>query len=194
MIGGPAGIGENSSDECCMCGDVWTEGQQGWILCDSENGCENTVCAKCATALNCSVSELFYCPICAGSGQSAAATAGGAVATAVAACAELEKLPLSFEATKKILTNLLHHPDDPKYRKLRLENKSVRQLVDLEPVLNILSSVGFVPPSPPPPLFVVCSSSSTSYTVTALPWRKTTRASDAALADPSPLGFWQLYL
>jgi hypothetical protein len=29
-------------------------------------------------------------------------------------------------------------------RKLRLENKAVRELVDLEPVLNILTSIGFV--------------------------------------------------
>ena len=75
---------------------------------------------------------------------SAAATAGGAVATAVAACTALEKLPLSFKTVQKILTNLLKHPDEPKYRKLRLENKSVKELCDLEPVLNILTYVGFV--------------------------------------------------
>lgn len=65
------------------------------------------------------------------------------MATAVAACTELEKLPVSFKTTQKILTNLLNHPDEAKYRKLRLENKSVKQLVDLWPVLNILTSVGF---------------------------------------------------
>ena len=127
-----------------MCGDEWTEGQQGWVLCDSD-GCENCVCPKCTSTLSLSVSELlFYCPICAGSGDSAAATAGGAVATAVAACTELEKLPLSFKTTKRILSNLSKNPNDLKYRKLRLENKSVKQLVDLEPVLNILTSIGFV--------------------------------------------------
>ncbi|KAL7534065.1 hypothetical protein ACHAXR_005617 [Thalassiosira sp. AJA248-18] len=143
IVATSTGIGENSSDDCCVCGDEWSEGQQGWVLCDS-NGCENTVCPKCTTSLSLSVSELFYCPICAGSGQSAAAAVGGAVATAVAACAELEKLPVSFKTTQKILTNLLQKPDDPKYRKLRLENKNVKQLVDLDPVLNILTSVGFV--------------------------------------------------
>mmetsp|Transcript_6665 Transcript_6665/g.15119 ORF Transcript_6665/g.15119 Transcript_6665/m.15119 type:complete len:244 (+) Transcript_6665:142-873(+) len=143
MIGGTSTTaGENSNDECCICGDDWSEGQHGWVLCDS-HGCENTVCPKCTSNLSLSVSELFYCPICAGSGQSAAATAGGAVATAVAACTELEKLPLSFKTTQKILSNLFNEPEELKYRKLRLENKSVKQLVDLEPVLNILTSVGF---------------------------------------------------
>ena len=135
--------GEDSNDECCVCGDRWTEGQQGWVLCDSQ-GCENTVCKKCTYSLELSVSELFFCPSCAGSGQSAAATAGGAVATAVAACTALEKLPLSFKAVLKILTNLQQHPNESKFRKLRLENKSVRSLCDLEPVLNILTSVGFI--------------------------------------------------
>lgn len=135
--------GEDSNDECCVCGDEWSIGQQGWVLCDGEN-CENTVCAKCTSMLSLSVSELFYCPICAGSGESAAAVVGGAVAAAVAACSELEKLPLSFNATKRILTNLLTNQDEVKFRKMRLENKRVKELVDLEPVLNILTSVGFV--------------------------------------------------
>jgi len=39
-------VGQNSSDECCMCGEVWHEGHEGWILCDTD-GCENTVCVKC---------------------------------------------------------------------------------------------------------------------------------------------------
>lgn len=71
-------------------------------------------------------------------------TAGGVVSTAVAACLELEKLPLSFSTVQKILTNLQLHPDEQKYRKLRLENKTVKEVCDLEPVLNILTSVGFV--------------------------------------------------
>ena len=130
-------------DECCLCGAEWSEGQQGWILCDS-NACENTVCRKCTSTLSLLVSDQFYCPMCSGSGESAAATAGGALSTAVAACLELEKLPLSFSTVQKILTNLQLHPDEQKYRKLRLENKAVKELCDLEPVLNILTSVGFV--------------------------------------------------
>ena len=134
-------VGENSNDECYMCGEEWIEGKNGWVLCDT---CENTVCPKCVSSLSLSVSELFYCPLCAGSGNSAAATAGATVVSAVAACSELEKLPLSFKATQKILSNLLKSPDDPKYRKLRIgENKKVRELLDYEPVLNILTSVGF---------------------------------------------------
>ena len=134
-------VGENSNDECYMCGEEWIEGKNGWVLCDT---CENTVCPQCVSSLSLSVSELFFCPVCAGSGNSAAATAGATVVSAVAACSELEKLPLSFKATQKILSNLLKSPDDPKYRKLRIgENKKVRELLDYEPVLNILTSVGF---------------------------------------------------
>jgi hypothetical protein len=69
---------------------------------------------------------------------------GGAIATAVSAIVELEKLPLSFNTTKQILSNLVNYPNEVKYRKLRLENKAVRELVDFEPVLNILTSIGFV--------------------------------------------------
>jgi len=143
MLGTSTTSEENSNDECCMCGDDLSEGQNGWILCDS-HGCENTVCPKCTSNLSLSVSELFYCPICAGSGRSAAATVGGAVAAAVAACSELEKLRLSFKTTQKIFSNLIDEPEEPRFRKLRFENKSVKELVDLEPVLNILTSVGFV--------------------------------------------------
>lgn len=67
-----------------------------------------------------------------------------AVTSAVASCTELEKLPLSFKATQKILSNLITFPEELKYRKLRLSNKRVKELVDFEPVLNILTSVGFV--------------------------------------------------
>lgn len=136
------GKGEDSNDECCVCGSEWTEGCQGWVLCD-ESQCPNTVCKSCTATLSLSVGELFYCPQCAGSGESAAAVAGGVVATAVAACSELEKLPLSFKATRRILSNLVAKPDEMKYRKLRLENKQVKNLIDLEPVLNILTAVGF---------------------------------------------------
>lgn len=136
-------LGENSNDECCMCGEEWHEGKKGWVLCDTTE-CENTVCQNCTTSLSLSVSELFYCPLCAGSGNSAAATAGATVVSAVHACSELEKLPLSFKATQKILSNLLKSPEDPKYRKLRIaENKKVKELLDFAPVLNILTSIGF---------------------------------------------------
>lgn len=133
--------GESSNDECCICGQEWNEGEKGWVLCDA---CDNTVCTNCTQSLGLIVSDLFYCPPCSGSGQSAAATLGGAVATAVAACAELEALPLSFKAVQKILTNLSKNPDELKYRKLRLENKAVKNYIDLEPVLRILTSIGFV--------------------------------------------------
>ena len=119
----------------------WTEGAAGWVLCDA---CENVVCPLCTTSLGLLVSDLFYCPPCSGSGQSAAATVGGAVATAVAACAELEALPLSFKAVQRILANLSKSPDEIKYRRLRLENPAVRKYVDLAPVLRILTSIGFV--------------------------------------------------
>ena len=69
---------------------------------------------------------------------------GGAVATAVAACTELEALPLSFRAVQKILSNLSKCPDEVKYRRLRLENPAVRKYCDLDPVLRILTSIGFV--------------------------------------------------
>jgi hypothetical protein len=84
-----------------------------------------------------------YCQICAGAGESAASVVGGALASAVAALSELERLPLIFKAMRRILANLVSKPNEMKYRRLRLENKSVRELIDLEPVLNILTSVGF---------------------------------------------------
>ena len=135
-----SGAGENSNDDCYVCGAQWIEGLEGWVLCDT---CPNTVCPACTSSLSLSVGEMFYCPSCAGSGDSAAAMVGGAMATAVVACAELEKLPLSFKATRRILSNLVSKPHEMKYRKLRLENKVVKELIDIEPVLNILISVGF---------------------------------------------------
>lgn len=119
----------------------WTEGAAGWVLCDT---CENVVCPVCTEYLGLIVSDLFYCPPCSGAGQSAAATVGGAVATAVAACTELEALPLSFKAVQKILSNLSKSPEEVKYRRLRLENPAVRKYCDLDPVLRILTSIGFV--------------------------------------------------
>lgn len=135
-------IGEESNDECCVCGAEWAEGCQGWVLCDTDQ-CPNTVCPSCTSTLSLSVSDLFYCPSCAGTGDSAVAMVGGSIATAISAISELEKLPLSFNATKRVLSNLVSKPDEMKYRKLRLENKAVKELLDLEPVVNILASVGF---------------------------------------------------
>lgn len=57
--------GEDSNDECCICGTEWTVGSHGWVLCDT-SGCPNTVCPACTSKLSLSVSELFYCPQCAG--------------------------------------------------------------------------------------------------------------------------------
>jgi len=137
-------IGESSEDESCLCGKLWTPDQPGWPLCDTPN-CPNTVCAQCAQIHQLIVSELFFCPPCAGSGQSAAATVGGAVATAVAALSSaLERLPMSRATLRKILDNIQQHPRDPKFRRLRLENRSIKEYIDLEPVRRILTSIGFV--------------------------------------------------
>lgn len=134
------GTGGDSNDDCFICGTRWVAGFEGWVLCDA---CPNTVCPVCTSSLSLSVGEMFYCPACAGSGESAAAMVGGGMAMAVTACAELKKLPLSFRATRRILSNLVSKPHDMKYRKLRFENKVVKELIDIEPVMNILVSVGF---------------------------------------------------
>lgn len=137
------GTGESSNDECCLCGKEWTPDEKGWPLCDTAD-CPNTVCSNCAQIHQLSVSELFYCPPCAGGGQSAAATVGGAVATAVAALSSaLERLPMSQATLRTILRNIQEHPTDPKFRRLRLENKSIKEYIDLEPVRRILESIGF---------------------------------------------------
>lgn len=132
--------GENSEDECCLCGRLWDPSCTGWPLCDTPN-CPNVCCSDCSQALI--VSELFYCPPCSGSGESAAATVGGAVATAIGVCSELESLPLSRKAIQAILRNLTKEPDNPKYRKLRLNNKKVKSLLDLDPCRRLLTMVGF---------------------------------------------------
>ena len=143
-INNPTGdTGENSNDECCLCGKEWTPDQPGWPLCDTPD-CPNTVCAPCAQMHELSVSELFYCPPCAGSGLSAAATVGGAMATAVAALSSvMDQLPMSQATLRTILKNLQEHPTEPKFRRLRLENKSIQSYIDLEPVRRILASIGF---------------------------------------------------
>ncbi|KAL3926122.1 MAG: hypothetical protein SGBAC_013594 [Bacillariaceae sp.] len=132
--------GENSEDECCLCGRLWDSSCTGWPLCDTPN-CPNVCCTTCSPALI--VSDMFYCPPCSGTGKSAAATVGGAIATAIAVCAELESLPLSQNAIQAILKNLLKQPDNPKYRKLRLNNKKVKGLLDLDPCRRLLTMVGF---------------------------------------------------
>ncbi|CAJ1970341.1 unnamed protein product [Cylindrotheca closterium] len=132
--------GENSEDECCLCGRLWDASCTGWPLCDTAN-CPNVCCSTCSQALI--VSDMFYCPICSGSGESAAATVGGAIATAVSVCSELESLPLSRNSIQGLLKNLLKQPDNPKYRKLRLNNKKVKELLDLDPCRRLLTMVGF---------------------------------------------------
>lgn len=133
-------IGENSNDECCLCGQLWLPSSRGWPLCDSSD-CENVCCSDCSQALI--VSEVFYCPPCAGAARNAAATVGGAVATTVKVCSELEKLPLSQKAIKTILRNLLKDPENLKFRKLRLNNPKVKSLLDIDPCRRLLTFVGF---------------------------------------------------
>ena len=134
-------IGENSDDECCLCGKLWEPYCTGWPLCDTPN-CPNVCCTDCSRALI--VSDQFYCPMCSGSGQSAAATVGGAVASVVQVCNEIDSLPLSQKAIKSILRNLIKHPEDEKYRRLRLNNPRVKSLLDLDPCRRLLSQIGFV--------------------------------------------------
>lgn len=133
-------LGANSPDECSVCGRTWSKSDEGWPLCDS---CDGVVCKDCVAGLNLVVSDLFYCPTCSGAGETAAATAGGAVASAVKACADIDGLPMSKKALRRVLQNLLDSPDEAKFRKLRLSNKKVKELLDLEPVRRILESVGF---------------------------------------------------
>ena len=132
--------GENSNDECCLCGELWLPSSKGWPLCDTPD-CENVCCSNCSQALI--VSEVFYCPPCAGAGRNAAAAVGGAVATTVKVCSELEKLPLSQNAIKTILRNLLKDPENLKFRKLRLNNPKVKSLLDIDPCRRLLTFVGF---------------------------------------------------
>ena len=136
-----ADIGQNSEDECCLCGRLWDPSCTGWPMCDTPN-CPNVCCSTCSQALI--VSDMFYCPLCAGSGQSAVAAVGGAIATTVSICNELDALPLSQKAIKAILRNLLKQPENPKYRRLRLNNPKVKSLLDLDPCQRLLSLVGFV--------------------------------------------------
>jgi hypothetical protein len=134
-------IGEHSNDDCVLCGKLWDSSCTGWPLCDAP-GCPNTCCNGCSSVLI--VAEHFYCPPCASLGTSAAAAVGGAVASAVAVCSELvDHLPLSSKALQTILRNLIKDPSNPKYRKLRLRNKKVRELIDLDPCRRLLTLIGF---------------------------------------------------
>jgi hypothetical protein len=134
-------IGEHSNDDCVLCGRLWDPSCTGWPLCDAP-GCPNTCCNGCSSVLI--VAEHFYCPPCASLGTSAAAAVGGAVASAVAVCSELvDNLPLSSKALQTILRNLIKDPSNPKYRKLRLRNKKVIELIDLDPCRRLLTLVGF---------------------------------------------------
>ena len=138
-----ADVGQSSNDECCLCGQAWTPAAKGWPLCDSPS-CPNTCCADCAASASLIVADLFYCPPCMGEGRTAAAAAGGALAAAVAACAELDGLPASRRIVRKILGRIAERPGEVKFRRLRLENPAVRSYVDLAPARRILASVGFV--------------------------------------------------
>ena len=127
-------------DECCLCGRIWTDGDQGWPLCDSA-GCSNVVCAICTSAVH--VAELFFCPPCSGSGISAAAVAGGGVAAAVISCKDLGDNPPSLRALQRVISNLLESPYEAKFRRLRLANPKVKVLLDVPPARRILACVGF---------------------------------------------------
>ena len=161
-------IGENSEDECCLCGRIWDESCTGWPLCDTPDCC-NTVCRDCAVSASLTVTDYFYCPPCSGSGTFAAATAGGSIASVVQVCCELETLPLSVKAIQTVCRNLLTKAIDTvdktnnnntnttnnnndnntnttnyKYRTLRLANPKVKELLDIDPCRRLLTFIGFV--------------------------------------------------
>lgn len=138
--------GAAHEDECHLCGKMWTEDQPGWPLCDTKH-CPNTICRECTSRHGLSVSaELFYCPTCAGSSSASAAAQLGGVATSTihALTKTLGKLPASQRTLRTILHNLYLHPEEPKYRILRLENKRISSEINLEPIRNVLDLVGFV--------------------------------------------------
>jgi hypothetical protein len=68
-----------SNDDCLLCGAIWS-GEAGWPLCDTP-GCRNVCCASCVATTGLSVGDLFYCPACAGGGESAAATSTTPITT-----------------------------------------------------------------------------------------------------------------
>ena len=133
-------IHDASNDECLLCGAVYC-GEQGWPLCDTP-GCPNTCCTRCVQAAGLSVGDLFYCPECAGAGESAAAVAGGALTAATLGLVDLSKMPRSLKALRRVVGNV--RGEDPKFRRLRLANANVARALDVPPARRCLATLGFV--------------------------------------------------
>ena len=92
---------DQSNDDCLLCGAIYC-GEAGWPLCDTP-GCANVCCASCVATTGLSVGDLFYCPACAGGGESAAAVAGGALTAATLGLVDLSKMPLSLKALRSVV-------------------------------------------------------------------------------------------
>ena len=74
------------------------------------------------------------------------AVAGGAIASTVKTCSELTNHPRTLRAIRRVLQNLMDHPDESKYRQLRLANATVQATLAAHPqALALLASVGFTP-------------------------------------------------
>ena len=131
---------DQSNDDCLLCGAIYC-GEAGWPLCDTP-GCANVCCASCVATTGLSVGDLFYCPACAGGGESAAAVAGGALTAATLGLVDLSKMPLSLKALRSVVKNARN--DDPKYRRLRLANPKVARALDVPPARRCLATLGFV--------------------------------------------------
>ena len=131
---------DGSNDDCLLCGAIYC-GEAGWPLCDTP-GCANVCCASCVANTGLSVGDLFYCPACAGGGESAAAVAGGALTAATLGLVDLSKMPLSLKALRSVVKNARN--DDPKYRRLRLANPKVARALDVPPARRCLATLGFV--------------------------------------------------
>ena len=131
--------GAECDDLCSVCDKLWTEGDSGWPLCDTPN-CENVVCAECTTSMQLSVGELFYCPECAGGERSAAAVAGGALTSATLGLFELAEP--SRAALVRVIRNI-RETDDPKFKRLRLGNRKVKETLDVPAARRVLDYLGF---------------------------------------------------
>ena len=131
---------DQSNDDCLLCGAIYC-GEAGWPLCDTP-GCANVCCASCVATTGLSVGDLFYCPACAGGGESAAAVAGGALTAATLGLVDLSKMPLSLKALRSVVKNARN--DDPKYRRLRLANPKGARALDVPPARRCLATLGFV--------------------------------------------------
>jgi hypothetical protein len=68
---------------------------------------------------------------------------GGAVCGAVQAISELSRHPLTLDALRRVLCNLRDHPEDPRFRQLKLSNPKVRDTLCFPQALQLLASVGF---------------------------------------------------